>query len=67
MAGDCHFTTTDPGANGLTPGGVSNAGILLSGTTAPPGLGPALLARHANGAWDSSVTPPTPHAGGAGP
>jgi len=67
MEGNCHFTTTDPADNGLTPGGVSNAGILLSGTTAPPGLGSTLLSRHANGSWDSTSRPPGPHAGTAGP
>jgi hypothetical protein len=66
MTGNCSFTTTDPGAHGLTPGGVSNAGILLSGTSAPPDLGSVRLARHADGAWDSTVTTPT-HVGRAGP
>lgn len=66
MKGNVHFTTTDPATQGFTPGGVSNAGILLSTTTAPTGLGSVLLARQANGVWDSTGATPT-HTGTATP
>jgi hypothetical protein len=66
MVGNCHFTTTDPATQGFTPGGVSNAGILLSTATAPTGLGSVLLGRNAKGTWDSTGATPT-HTGTAGP
>jgi hypothetical protein len=64
MRGDVYWTDKDPAKSGLTPGGVSNAGILLSGTTAPAGLSAALQVRTANGVWDSSGATPT-HTGTA--
>jgi hypothetical protein len=64
MRGEVYWTSTDPAGSGLTPGGASNAGILLSGFTAPAGLGSALLTRSADGNWDSTVTPAT-HTGSA--
>jgi hypothetical protein len=66
MSGRCHFTTTDPATQGFTPGGVSNAGILLSTTTQPAGLGPILRWRSAHGSWDDNATPAKPHTGGTG-
>jgi hypothetical protein len=64
MRGDVYWTDSDPAASGLTAGGVRNAGILLSGTSAPAGLGGALQVRNASGAWDSSGATPT-HTGKA--
>lgn len=64
MKGKCYFTTVDPATSGLTPGGVPDAGILLSGTSAPGGLGVARLHRYAQGTWDSTGTTPT-HTGSA--
>jgi hypothetical protein len=63
MSGRLHFTTTDPATQGFTPGGVSNAGILLSTATAPAGLGAVLRWRMANGQWDDTSTPAKPHTG----
>ena len=51
MTGTAYWTATDPATSGFTPGGVSNAGILLSSTSAPTGLGSALLTREAHGMW----------------
>lgn len=65
MAGYAYFTQTDPATHGLTPGGAPNAGPLLSGQTAPPGLGFMLWERRADGTWDSTGATPT-HAGKAG-
>jgi hypothetical protein len=65
MAGKLFFTTTDPATQGFTAGGVSNAGILLSSTSQPTGLGSTLLTRQANGKWDSIKTPAEAHAGTA--
>ncbi|HEX3762700.1 MAG TPA: hypothetical protein VHW23_28590 [Kofleriaceae bacterium] len=65
IKGDVHWTSSDPAKSGLTPGGVANAGILLSGTSAPAGLSGVLQTRHADGAWDSTKTPAT-HTGSAG-
>jgi hypothetical protein len=59
MKGEVHFTTTDPATQGFTKGGAPDAGILLSTTTAPTGLGAVLLNRSANGTWDSTGTTPT--------
>jgi hypothetical protein len=64
MQGKVYFTTTDPTTQGLTPGGVPDAGILLSGTAAPGGLGIARLHRYAQGTWDSTGATPT-HTGSA--
>ncbi len=64
MKGKAHFTTTDPTTQGFTPGGVADAGILLSTTTAPSGLGVARLHRYAQGTWDSTGAAPT-HTGSA--
>lgn len=65
MQGKVYFTTTDPATKGLTPGGVSNAGILLSSTGSPGGLGTARLHRYAHGTWDSTTATKT-HTGSAG-
>jgi hypothetical protein len=67
MTGNCHFTTTDPATQGFTSRGVSNAGILLSTTTQPTGLGTVRLRRTASGSWDSTTAPGTAHSGSAGP
>ena len=64
MKGEVYWTSTDPAGSGLTAGGASNAGILLSGFSAPSGLGSCLLTRNANGNWDSTVNPAT-HTGAA--
>lgn len=64
MRGKVYFTTTDPATQGLTPGGVPDAGILLSSTAAPAGLGVARLHRYAQGTWDSTGAAPT-HTGSA--
>ncbi|AXG71101.1 hypothetical protein KORDIASMS9_03356 [Kordia sp. SMS9] len=64
MTGKVYFTTTDPATQGLTPGGVPDAGILLSSTTAPGGLGVARLHRYAQGTWETTGTTPT-HTGSA--
>ena len=67
MSGSVYFTTTDPTTQGFLPGnagGVSDAGILLSATAAPAGLGIARLHRYAQGTWDSTGTTPT-HTGSA--
>lgn len=64
MRGKVYFTTTDPATQGFTPGGVPDAGILLSSTSAPSGLGIARLHRYAQGSWDSTGTTPT-HTGSA--
>jgi hypothetical protein len=66
MGGKVHFTTTDPATQGFTAGAVPEAGILLSTTTAPSGLGDVKLTRSANGKWDSTGAAPT-HTGKAGP
>jgi hypothetical protein len=66
MRGTVYFTTTDPATQGFTAGGVADAGILLSTTSAPSGLGVARLHRYAQGNWDSTGTTPT-HTGSAAP
>jgi hypothetical protein len=65
MTAKVYFTTTDPKTQGFTSGGVPDAGILLSSTTAPSGLGTVKLNRKADGKWDSSSTPAVPHKGSA--
>lgn len=64
MRGKVYFTTTDPATQGFAPGGVPDAGILLSTTAAPAGLGVARLHRYAQGTWDSTGAAPT-HTGSA--
>lgn len=64
MSGALYFTATDPATQGFTAGGVANAGILLSSTTAPSGLGVARQHRYAQGTWDSTGATPT-HTGSA--
>lgn len=54
MQAKVYFTTTDPATQGFTPGGAPDAGILLSSTAAPAGLGVARLHRYAQGTWDST-------------
>lgn len=66
MTSAVHFTTTHPASMGFTPGGVPEAGSLLSTTSAPSGLGVARLHRYAQGTWDSTGAKPT-HTGSAGP
>jgi hypothetical protein len=58
MRGKVYFTTTDPTTQGFTGGGVPDAGILLSTTAKPSGLGVARLHRYAQGHWDSTVATP---------
>jgi hypothetical protein len=65
MTAKVYFTTTDPKTQGFTTGGVPDAGILLSSTTAPSGLGTVKLNRKADGNWDSSATPAIGHKGSA--
>lgn len=64
MRGKVYFTTTDPATQGFTPGGVADAGVLLSTTSAPSGLGVARLHRYAQGTWDSTGATPS-HTGSA--
>jgi hypothetical protein len=64
LKGEVYWTSSDPAKSGLTPGGVANAGILLSGTSAPAGLGSVLQTRSADGVWDSTKAPAT-HTGNA--
>jgi len=65
--GKLYFTTTDPATQGFTRNNqATNAGILLSSTTAPAGLGIARLHRYAQGTWDSTGAVPT-HSGSAWP
>jgi hypothetical protein len=66
MTGTVYHTETDPATQGFTAGGVANAGILLSTTNQPTGLGVARLHRYAQGTWDSTGAAPT-HTGSAGP
>ena len=66
MRAKVYFTSTNPTTQGFTPGGVSDAGILLSTTSAPSGLGIARFHRYAQGTWDSTTSTPT-HTGSAGP
>jgi hypothetical protein len=64
MRGDVYWTDKDPEKSGMKAGAVKNAGILVSGTSAPAGLGSVLQVRTASGTWDSSGTTPT-HTGSA--
>ncbi len=58
-----YFTTTNPATQGFTRRNPhTNAGDLLSSTSAPAGLGMARLFRYAQGTWDSTGT----HTGSAG-
>ncbi|OGO16552.1 MAG: hypothetical protein A2Z02_06735 [Chloroflexi bacterium RBG_16_48_7] len=55
MEGNVFFTRTfDPTMMNFLPGAVDNAGILLSTTREPEGLGSALLSRNASGIWEIS-------------
>lgn len=65
MTAKVYWTTTDPATQGFVARGVPDAGILLSTTTTPAGLGSVKLNRQANGAWDSAATPAVPHTGTA--
>ena len=53
MLGTVYWTSQDPAASGFSAGKVSNAGILLSSTSAPAGIGAPLLSRGAYGSWAS--------------
>jgi len=64
-----YFTTTDPATQSFIRNNpATNAGILLSSTSAPAGLGLGIarLHRYAQGTWDSTGAVPT-HTGSAGP
>jgi hypothetical protein len=61
MKGEVYWTASDPAKSGLTSGGIPNAGILLSGTSAPASLSGVLQTRHADGIWDATKK----HTGGA--
>ena len=66
-ASSLYFTTTDPATQGFVRNNAAtNAGILLSSTSAPASLGIARLNRWAQGSWDSTGATPT-HTGSAGP
>lgn len=65
LRGTCYFTTTDPATQGFAAGNVPDAGVLLSSTAEPPGLGIGRLHRYAQGTWDSTAG--VAHAGSAGP
>lgn len=65
MTGKVYWTTTNPATQGFVARGVPDAGILLSTTTEPAGLGTVKLNRQANGTWDSSSTPAVAHTGTA--
>jgi hypothetical protein len=67
--GKLYFTTTDPATQGfIRHNPATNAGMLLSSTAAPAGLGIGIarLHRYAQGTWDSTGAVPT-HTGSAGP
>lgn len=65
--GKVYFTMTDPATQGFTTNNsATNAGNLLSSTSAPSGLGIARLHRYAQGTWDSTGAAPT-HSGSAWP
>jgi hypothetical protein len=66
MKGSVYFTKTNPTTQGFAVGNAPDAGILLSTTSAPAGLGVARLHRYAQGHWDSTGVVPT-HTGSAGP
>ncbi|MCH8987737.1 MAG: hypothetical protein IIA92_02910 [Chloroflexi bacterium] len=66
--GKLYFSTTDPATQGFTRNNpATNAGLLLSSTTAPAGLGIARLHRYAQGTWDSTTALLPTHSGSAGP
>jgi hypothetical protein len=67
MQGDVFWTTSDPATSGMSPGGVGNAGVLLSSTSAPGNLSSQLLTRTANGQWDDTASPAVAHHGAASP
>jgi hypothetical protein len=60
VKGTVYWTSKDPASSGFTSGGVANAGSLLSSTSAPAGIGSALLVRSAYGTWVSSGAPALP-------
>lgn len=60
MKGTVYWTATDPATSGFTSGGVANAGSLLSSTSAPTGIGSALLVRNAFGSYSSAGPPMLP-------
>ena len=64
MVGTCYFTSQDP--TSLRAGSVPDAGILRSSTSAPAGLGSALLTRTASGSWDDLSAEKKNHSGTAG-
>lgn len=64
MKGTVHWTDTDPATQGFAAKGVPDAGILLSTTSAPSGLGVARRHRYAQGTWDSTIAKPF-HTGSA--
>jgi len=66
MTGTVYFTNRNPATQGFAPGGVPDAGILLSTTTEPTGLGISRLHRYAQGTWDSTGAHPI-HTGSARP
>lgn len=62
-----YFTGINPATQGFIRNNpATQAGFLLSSTSAPAGLGPERLYRHADGIWDSTRAVPT-HTGTAGP
>jgi hypothetical protein len=60
MKGTVYWTATDPATSGFTSGGVTNAGSLLSSTSAPTGIGSPLLVRSAAGMYGSDGAPMLP-------
>jgi hypothetical protein len=58
MRGVVYWADTDPATQGFASGNVPDAGILLSTTTAPTGLGVPRDFRYAQGHWDSTVAKP---------
>lgn len=55
MKSKVYFTKTNPTTMGFASGNVPDAGILLSTTNKPNGLGVARLHRYAQGTWDSTA------------
>ena len=60
MKGTVYWTATDPATSGFTSGGVTNAGSLLSSTSAPSGIGAPLLVRNAFGSYSADGPPQLP-------
>jgi len=58
MEGVVYWTDTDPATQGFASGNVADAGILLSTTTQPKGLGVPRDFRYAQGNWDSTAAKP---------